>query len=83
LIFACLSEFNLKNSWSREADPINQRRYFRVMPPGQNQVEASEWLSSLSMDDLLVVEALVESEIQHRTGKQKFQFPPHVLQMPN
>lgn len=62
---------------------MKMRRYFRVMPPGQTQVEATEWLSSLSMDDLLVIEALVESEIQHRTGKQKFRFPPHVQAMLN
>ena len=62
---------------------MKARRYFRVMPPGQTQVEATEWIASLSFDDLLVVEALVESEIRHRTGKEKFQLPAHVQAMLN
>lgn len=62
---------------------MKQRRYFRTMPPGANQVEASEWLSSLSMDDLLVVEALVESELAHRTGREKYRIPPHVQRLLN
>ena len=53
------------------------------MPPGQAQVEATEWIASLSMDDLLVVEALVTAELAHRTGREKYRIPPHVTQMLN
>jgi len=53
------------------------------MPPGQAQVEASEWISSLPMDDLLVVEALVTAELAHRTGREKYRIPAHALAMLN
>jgi hypothetical protein len=53
------------------------------MPPGQAQVEASEWISSLPMDDLLVVEAIVIAELAHRTGREKYRIPPHVQAMLN
>lgn len=60
-----------------------KRRYFRTMPPGQAQVEATEWISSLSMDDLLVVEAIVIAELAHRTGREKYRIPAHALAMLN
>jgi hypothetical protein len=62
---------------------LKPRRRFRTLPPGQAQVEASEWISSLSMDDLLVVEAIVIAELAHRTGREKYRIPPHVAQMLN
>ena len=53
------------------------------MPPGQTQVEATEWIASLSMDDLLVVEAIVTAELAHRTGREKYRIPTHALAMLN
>lgn len=58
-------------------------RRFRTIPPGQTQVEATKWIASLSMDDLLVVEAIVTAELAHRTGCEKYRIPAHALAMLN
>ena len=62
---------------------MKRRLRFRTMPPGQTQVEATEWIASLSMDDLLVVEAIVTAELAHRTGREKYRIPTHALAMLN
>jgi hypothetical protein len=59
------------------------RRYFRVLPPGQFQVEATDMVARLPMDDLRVLEALVQAEVAHRTGREKYRLPQHVLRMLN
>ncbi len=62
---------------------LKPRRRFRTLPPGMTQVEATEWIASLPMDDLVVVEAIVIAELAHRTGREKYRIPPHVTQMLN
>ena len=59
------------------------RRYFRVAPPGLFEVEATRQVSDLSLDNLRLLAAIIEAELAHRTGREKYRIPAHALAMLN
>lgn len=58
-------------------------RRVHPIPPCQFQVEATELLSGLSMEDLHLLRALLEKEIDHRLGREKFALPDHIQSLLN
>ncbi|MCF7967971.1 MAG: hypothetical protein K9K68_02265 [Methylococcaceae bacterium] len=58
-------------------------RRFRTLPPGALEVEMTEMAAALPLHDLEVVLAVLTRELDFRTGRQKFQIPPHVQAMLN
>lgn len=55
------------------------RRYFRVMPPGAFQVEMTEVASELPLHELEQALAIIQAEMDHRTGKQKYRIPASAM----
>ena len=59
------------------------RRRFRTMPPSLAQIELTQWVKTLSADDLALLFAVVSLEMDQRTGREKYRFPDHVQRLLN
>ena len=59
------------------------RRRFRTMPPSIESIELTAWAKALPMDDLRLLAAIVQSEMDQRIGREKFRLPDHVQRLLN
>ena len=53
------------------------------MPPSLAQIELTQWVKTLSADDLALLFAVVSLEMDQRTGREKYRFPDHVQRLMN
>ena len=53
------------------------------MPPSLAQIELTQWVKTLSADDLALLFAVVSLEMDQRIGREKFRLPDHVQRLMN
>lgn len=48
------------------------------MPPSIASIELTAWAKALPLDDLRLLAAIVQRELDQRTGREKFRLPDHI-----